>query len=58
MCFSTINVEEIAKEKVLFWRMTTKREEPSIPDLAIMISDVPKKWQELVATRIIELTAR
>jgi hypothetical protein len=49
MCFKQINVRQLASEKVFEWKRTSKRQEPYIYELAIMISDVPKKYQsELV----------
>ena len=57
LCVSILPVEEIARDKVSFWRLTSRRKEPTIPELAIMISDVPKKIRPQVALRITELTS-
>jgi hypothetical protein len=57
LCVSIPPVEEIARNKVSFWRRTSHRQEPSIPELTIMISDVPKKIRSQVALRITELTS-
>jgi len=57
LCVSTLPVEEIAQDKVSFWRLTSRRKEPTIPELAIMISDVPKKIRPQVGQRIIDMTS-
>lgn len=57
LCVSMPPIEEIARDKVSFWRLTSRRKEPTLPELAIMISDVPKKIRSQVAQRIIEMTS-
>lgn len=57
LCVSILPVEEIARDKVSFWRLTSRRKEPSISELAIMMADVPKKIRPQVAQRIIDMTS-
>ena len=52
MCLKQLNVQQLASEKVLKWKRTTKRQEPYIYELAIMISDVPQKYQSQLADEI------
>ena len=49
MCFKQLDVQQLASDKVLEWKRTSKRQEPYIYELAIMISDVPKKYQSQLA---------
>lgn len=53
MCFRTVDIKSLAQEKVNEWRKTSKRHEPYIHELAIMVSDVPSKYQRLLIEEIL-----
>lgn len=54
-CFlSRIDVEETVQDKIYQFRHRVPNRGPHINELAIMISDVPQKYRDEVAQKIIE----
>ena len=51
-------IQTISEQKVKQFQVRKPNREPSIPDLAIMISDVHPKYRSQVSQKIIDLTQR